>query len=239
MSGAEEGYDQFGEMVNFRPPATDDGYPDLYRMSSSGSPATASSFSSSSRSTSGFSSSTAQSVSTVPPTRSSLQSSDLVGNRTGRNDISSSRYRLPCEFSDITRCNESFDFDDVDSWFNHIVEHLYSKYPSYTICWFCDDYWFDATAPSEDAQHMFYCRMLHIRDHFGMGKSVEQKRPDFFFLDHLYRNRLIDEKTYNKMKKKGELRPVKDVYPASFRRRQEQSHVQTNSSLRRKERHHR
>ena len=124
---------------------------------------------------------------------------------------------LPCEFRDIMGCKQTFSFGNIDGWYEHIGRHLRNKFPAYSLCWFCDDVKFDSSVYDGDAGYTFFLRLQHIRDeHIAWNMTVQQKRPDFFLVDHLYQNGLIDDRTLAKMKKKNELPLPADVYDSKF-----------------------
>ncbi|KAI0142376.1 hypothetical protein F4776DRAFT_503703 [Hypoxylon sp. NC0597] len=113
-------------------------------------------------------------------------------------------FRLPCEFVGLGSCDETFNYDETEAWIEHIiVNHLKDKLPSKAVCWFCDEYPFDAKAPQvRDRRLNFHNRMEHIRDHIvSEGKTANDIRPDFHMLDHLRQHGLIPETTYHQVRR--------------------------------------
>ncbi|KAK1596142.1 uncharacterized protein LY79DRAFT_679942 [Colletotrichum navitas] len=97
------------------------------------------------------------------------------------------RRMLHCEFQPWTGCGEQFQLDEVDAWIRHTdYEHLQGNFPTKCICWFCDDFVF-STQHCTDARYNFTNRMKHIADHILDGDRFEQRRPDFHYLDHVYK----------------------------------------------------
>ncbi|PFH59990.1 hypothetical protein XA68_11604 [Ophiocordyceps unilateralis] len=111
---------------------------------------------------------------------------------------------LPCEFRRLSRCNERFASDDVDTWIQHIVsEHLGGKLPAYCICWFCDQAEFRSGADKADNYRR---RMLHIASHFrDEGKTTGEVRWDFHFLDHLRHHGLVSDSVFHWATQQSEL----------------------------------
>ncbi|CCF33340.1 hypothetical protein CH063_05552 [Colletotrichum higginsianum] len=98
-----------------------------------------------------------------------------------------SRRMLHCEFQPWTGCQQQFRLDDVGAWIRHAEdEHLQRMFPTECICWFCDDIVF-STQRCSDAGLNFTQRMEHIAGHIMDGDHFEHRRPDFHYLDHVYR----------------------------------------------------
>ncbi|KAK2605972.1 hypothetical protein QQS21_003598 [Conoideocrella luteorostrata] len=114
---------------------------------------------------------------------------------------------LPCEFKNLSGCDMVFQFLEVDQWIEHMInEHLVACFPTYSICWFCDVATFDGSSSGAAGRSQLYRqRMHHIATHFYAGKIAAEIRPDFFFLDHLHENNLINEETFQRAKRRGEL----------------------------------
>ncbi|KAI1112800.1 hypothetical protein F5Y14DRAFT_420264 [Nemania sp. NC0429] len=106
--------------------------------------------------------------------------------------------RLPCEFIGYAECKESFDFNDVDSWIEHIIcNHLKGCLPPKSVCWFCDELVFFSKS-DQDLKTNFRRRMLHIRHHIITNEyTVRDWRPDYHLNDHLHQHHLIDDDVYN------------------------------------------
>ncbi|KAI6092686.1 hypothetical protein F4821DRAFT_108843 [Hypoxylon rubiginosum] len=110
---------------------------------------------------------------------------------------------LPCEFVGLGSCDQAFEFDRTEEWIEHIITaHLHDRLPSKAICWFCDDFVFDARVTAQGDRRMnFQFRMEHIRGHIADGKTANDIRPDFHMLEHLRAHRLISDRMYNEVRK--------------------------------------
>ncbi|KAI0414891.1 hypothetical protein F5X98DRAFT_235655 [Xylaria grammica] len=100
----------------------------------------------------------------------SQTSSSSVSTRMSAPDIDLAVYvaagLLPCEFVGYGECEVTFSIDDTESWIEHILfHHLHDALPRKVVCWFCNDYIFEAKRTSERRQN-FEDRMYHIREHF-------------------------------------------------------------------------
>ncbi|OHW99899.1 hypothetical protein CSPAE12_01474 [Colletotrichum incanum] len=129
-----------------------------------------------------------------------------------------SRPMLHCEFLPWTGCQQQFQPDEVDAWIRHTEdEHLQGNFPAKCICWYCDDFVF-STQRCPDAGLNFTNRMRHIADHILEGDHFEQRRPDFHYLDHVYRTRKISRQAFERARGASEgPRPSETVYPAGWR----------------------
>ncbi|KAI4859530.1 hypothetical protein F4820DRAFT_158937 [Hypoxylon rubiginosum] len=114
---------------------------------------------------------------------------------------------LPCEFVGIDNCDVAFNFDRTEEWIEHIItRHLHDRLPSKAVCWYCDDYHFDAKTTAQGDRRMnFQYRMEHIRGHIADGKTANDIRPDFHMLEHLHAHRLISDRRYNDVRQWCEL----------------------------------
>lgn len=114
---------------------------------------------------------------------------------------------LPCEFRRYSRCGANFSFGQINVWIDHIIdEHLQGCFPSYSLCWFCDDEEFNPSSNQTDEKQTFYRqRMYHIAHHFFEGMTAVDIRPDFHFLDHIHDYHLIDENTFQRESQRREL----------------------------------
>ncbi|KAL7930307.1 hypothetical protein V8C35DRAFT_313519 [Trichoderma chlorosporum] len=112
------------------------------------------------------------------------------------------RQRLPCEFYIYDDCNETFDLRDIDGWVHHNeTQHLRMILPSVCWCWFCDEMVFRASPDDEQQRRLCYTnRMNHIAGHFRRGSTMDDVRPDFEFLHHLWINDLISQITFDHAK---------------------------------------
>ncbi|CAM1509334.1 Fc.00g030730.m01.CDS01 [Cosmosporella sp. VM-42] len=122
---------------------------------------------------------------------------------------------LVCEFAGYSSCDFVFDLDDVDGWIEHIaIQHLRTRYPSYSCCWFCNSGKFQArSGKSTDLRACYWERMRHIAEHFRNGKTPDEIRPDFFFLDHIHHHGLIDDYTFQVAMSWHEGPQVDNIYP--------------------------
>ncbi|KAL0940939.1 uncharacterized protein CTRU02_203702 [Colletotrichum truncatum] len=130
-----------------------------------------------------------------------------------------SRQMLHCEFQPWTGCQYRFQLDEAELWIRHTEDdHLRRNYPALCICWYCDDFQYD-TQQSLDAGYNFESRMKHIADHMLYdGCLFENRRPDFHFLDHVYRLQLISPKAYQQAKGLSEgPPPPTEVFPLGWR----------------------
>ncbi|KAK8039228.1 hypothetical protein PG993_007639 [Apiospora rasikravindrae] len=107
------------------------------------------------------------------------------------------RYRLPCEYARLGLCNETFGPEETDFWEWHVgTLHLQDRLPPHCICWFCDQE-FSATDHNGDERENFRFRLEHIRDHIIQGRlNAQDMRPDYFLLEHMYRNGLLEKVHY-------------------------------------------
>ncbi|KAM0425276.1 hypothetical protein ACHAPT_009594 [Fusarium lateritium] len=127
---------------------------------------------------------------------------------------------LVCEFVGFQACDAIFDPDDETGWISHIVEqHLNNILPRVSMCWFCNDVpLFKAASKShEDRESCYWKRMSHIAWHFRNGWSRDQIRPDFLFLDHVHRHKLISEDVFQWAKRFHEVPQIPNLYPAGWR----------------------
>lgn len=112
---------------------------------------------------------------------------------------------LPCEFITLETCEVIFELDRTDAWIDHIItRHLRNRLPARAICWFCDTWTYDDTGINfhNNRRLAFKYRMEHIRSHINAGKTVNDIRPDFHMLDHLYNHKLISEVDFNRYRKR-------------------------------------
>lgn len=94
---------------------------------------------------------------------------------------------LRCEFQPWTGCQQEFQLDEVSTWIKHAeIEHLQGNFPAHCICWFCDNFDYNTTK-CPYAGLNFSRRMEHIAGHILDGYHFEQRRPDFHYLDHVYK----------------------------------------------------
>ncbi|KUI57690.1 hypothetical protein VP1G_05028 [Cytospora mali] len=139
------------------------------------------------------SASTARS-SIVPP----MYETNNVNHHIAQQPRAQNRYRLPCEFRDLTSCPMEFDGDEEREWREHHETHLRGSFPAKLKCWFCDPFTFDAGHYSNDRSYNFEKRMEHIREHIVYdGKRASDMRPDGYLIKHLYDERIISPQEYD------------------------------------------
>ncbi|RWA12581.1 hypothetical protein EKO27_g2527 [Xylaria grammica] len=140
----------------------------------------------------------------------SQSSSSSASTRMSAPDIDVAGYAaagsLPCEFVGYGECEATFDIDDTEAWIEHIIlDHLHDKLPRKLVCWFCDDFTFEAKRTSERRQN-FEDRMYHIRGHFLLGgRTVNHMQLDYHLNTHLQNSGLISEQSYNAMRRYNEV----------------------------------
>ncbi|KAI1397776.1 hypothetical protein F4819DRAFT_63101 [Hypoxylon fuscum] len=131
-------------------------------------------------------------------------------------------FDLPCEFVGIGSCDVTFRYEDTEAWIEHIInQHLRNKLPNKALCWYCDDFWFDAKEQTQGDRRMnFQNRMYHIREHIANGKTANDIRPDFPMLEHLLRHNLISEGRYNEYRRYNEVpcprSQMSHIYPPGY-----------------------
>lgn len=102
-----------------------------------------------------------------------------------------------CEFRDLMDCDATFRGDDEAGWIQHHAQHLGTRFPAETICWFCDYHTPFVAQHKADRQATFEDRMEHIAEHVRSDHlSVREMRPDFHMLEHLFKHRLISDERY-------------------------------------------
>ncbi|KAL2160886.1 hypothetical protein VTH06DRAFT_1083 [Thermothelomyces fergusii] len=112
---------------------------------------------------------------------------------------------LWCEFRGLLGCDAIFRLDNEAEWIEHHVDHLQDTFPEKLMCWFCDDFHFDAARPAE-AFANFVVRMQHVRQHI-FDYDSPRVRPDFHLVVHLYQNGTLDEARYEQAMSKTEVPP--------------------------------
>lgn len=125
---------------------------------------------------------------------------------------------LVCEFINYNGCNATFDANDEAGWIAHIATyHLGNAFPAVCVCWFCDKEFRASSYNQLGTEACYQKRMRHIAKHFRKGLTVRQIRPDFFFLDHIYKYGLIDEETFQREKMYHEAPQMPGLHPAGWR----------------------
>ncbi|KAK0639703.1 hypothetical protein B0T16DRAFT_297714, partial [Cercophora newfieldiana] len=111
---------------------------------------------------------------------------------------------LWCEFRGLLDCKATFHLGDDRGWIDHhAVEHLGGEFPRRLVCWFCDDFGDAFSVPTNsktldtDLKENFELRMAHVREHIlSDDLTLDQMRPDFYMVEHLYRHNLMDGISY-------------------------------------------
>ncbi|KAK3946398.1 hypothetical protein QBC46DRAFT_5262 [Diplogelasinospora grovesii] len=141
----------------------------------------------------------------VPPTAPALT---IAGpSATAAVPTATGSFVLWCEFCALQNCNATFRGDDEESWIAHHEWHVGDRYPKELMCWFCDHIPFVARHNNERRDN-FRLRMQHIRTHiFYDYQTRDDMRPDFHMIEHLHKNRLIDDGLYRHAMRYDELPP--------------------------------
>lgn len=138
----------------------------------------------------------ASTVWTAPPRRRSVLPTSVVS-YLFRAPPDSTPNLLPCEFAVYSDCAHTFALDETEQWIEHSILHLQDRLPMRCMCWFCDDFLFDAREQLQDKRSNFINRMDHIRNHIlDDHYAMDQMRPDYYFLKHLKEHGLISERLY-------------------------------------------
>jgi hypothetical protein len=123
------------------------------------------------------------------PSPSSVASSapslaeDPLNEQLATMSISSQRrnHELPCILNEILGCNAVFSGSRFEDWYSHSLTHYGDAGPpNHAMCIFCHTL-FDSPSP----QKCWRKRMQHIADHFEMGWTIEDSRPDFKVLEDM------------------------------------------------------
>ncbi|KFY16609.1 hypothetical protein V492_01215 [Pseudogymnoascus sp. VKM F-4246] len=155
--------------------------------------------SSSSTASNSSAASEASSVSTAPSTGSNHPQITLEQQLLTMSDNGSN---LPCIFVDILFCEHS-NFDDFDSWFEHIVGHFGpSGPPPHALCVFCT-----SSFENENATACWDEYLEHIKWHFERGNTLDRYRPDFGVLKSLRDKGMMTEADYADLCNRGSERP--------------------------------
>ncbi|KAH6656766.1 hypothetical protein BKA67DRAFT_532018 [Truncatella angustata] len=154
-------------------------------------------------------------------------------------------HRLSCEFALYSDCAQSFALNETEQWIEHSIAHLRDRLPIKCVCWFCDDFIFDASKHGRDRDTNFRDRMEHIRDHIGHDHyTIAEIRPDFHFLQHLHDNDLISAERFSSARRWNESPAPRrgDIHPYNFiplERVQRDERAQQNVVMIRRERNRR
>ncbi|KAK8087017.1 hypothetical protein PG994_001991 [Apiospora phragmitis] len=134
-----------------------------------------------------------------PPRSTASTVPSVINAHATINPPNNPQLRLPCEYARLGLCSETFGPEETDFWEYHIgLEHLQYNLPPRCICWFCDQE-FSSEDHDGDRNHNFHLRLDHISDHIiHEGLGAQQMRPDYFLLEHMYRNGLLEAPHYQR-----------------------------------------
>lgn len=147
-----------------------------------------------------FSTDYSSAVSTADSTAPSAQPGHFVGQEEMDDPGPDEPERpLPYEFGCLSGCTAWFELEDWRGWMNHIEKrHLENIYPHHTICWFCDQEFVSAEETRQARKEKFEQRLGHVWRHIWDGEwTWKNMRPDYRFLKHLNRHRLIDKEDFD------------------------------------------
>src|SRR5258706_12930085 len=103
----------------------------------------------------------------------------------------SNKPNLPCLLRKTIGC--LIEEGDENNWKTHNLSHFGAQGPpTKSMCIFCD-----ASFQDEVPLQGFTRRMTHIADHFAAGCILDNSRPDFFVIQHLWKKGCINEADYN------------------------------------------
>lgn len=92
------------------------------------------------------------------------------------------------------------------------------NFPAHCICWFCNREYIAQSNSAADRWASYQARMHHIARHFRtQGFRANQIRPDYFFLDYIYRHGLIRDEEYRHAINLHELEQVPGLHEAGWR----------------------
>ncbi|KAI5457311.1 hypothetical protein BGZ63DRAFT_75794 [Mariannaea sp. PMI_226] len=151
---------------------------------------------------------------------------------------------LPCEFNHYDRCNASFHIDDEEGWLTHIANvHLNHVFPTHCICWFCSAKYVATSNTYNDRKACYQKRIHHIARHLRRREyGLDEIRPDYHFIDHIYRIRIIGNQEYDYLReyREEDSQQGHNFYPAGWRRPEAEQPVMVEvarSSQSKKKRH--
>jgi hypothetical protein len=105
----------------------------------------------------------------------------------GQEEHSFHGIRIPCEFSSVSKCQETFDaYEENEAWVYHHLDHLETDQPPRTRCTFCgtgevfDDFW---------------QRMDHICQHWLNGEA-RRRVPDINLLKYMRDRKIITKAAF-------------------------------------------
>jgi len=99
-------------------------------------------------------------------------------------------YDLPCEFG--ASCFVRFHGLEFQLWVAHSVFHFASSHsqtslpPPKSVCIFCDELFESPSQSQDDILKTWGLRMEHILTHYKSLEPLENSRPDFHVIDHLW-----------------------------------------------------
>ncbi|ELR08568.1 hypothetical protein GMDG_03263 [Pseudogymnoascus destructans 20631-21] len=109
---------------------------------------------------------------------------------------------LPCLFRYIIPDCQHMNFDDSESWSEHVIEHFGpSRPPPHALCVFCNTSFED-----DNAMACWNKYLEHVKEHFESGTTLEL-RPDFGVLKYLRDKAIITEDDYAVFCRDGSERP--------------------------------
>lgn len=118
-------------------------------------------------------------------------------------NMSDNGSNLPCIFRYIIPDCQHINFDDSESWSEHVIEHFgASGPPPHALCVFCKTSFED-----ENAMACWNEYLEHVKEHFESGTTVESLRPDFKVLEYLRDKGIITEDDYAFFCRDGSERP--------------------------------
>ncbi|TVY62822.1 hypothetical protein LSUE1_G009556 [Lachnellula suecica] len=159
-------------------------------------------------------------------TRSSVSIPPWQPNRANLNQfINMARYNygydLPCECT-FTGCRLRFHPESFEDWISHTKSHFVDRpLPVHTICTFCPRE-FDCTNDPHNASVLWDERMVHIGAHFLEyrrldGVEVNHPRPDFWTLEHMFREGLMSREDHSEVIGYSERPPCDNMYPLGYK----------------------
>ncbi|KLU88124.1 hypothetical protein MAPG_07111 [Magnaporthiopsis poae ATCC 64411] len=108
---------------------------------------------------------------------------------------------LVCEFRNLLGCAWSFGTHEIEGWVAHVASHLGGRFPGKSLCWFCDNAFFDggetastltSNTKNDKRRLQFERRLRHVADHVVLdGYTYTHMRPDYHVIRHLYDHDII------------------------------------------------
>jgi len=125
-----------------------------------------------------------------------------------------------CEFDKYTECTATFALGDELRWIEHTASHFDSiGLPMVCLCWYCDEWEFNAETVGGDKWMNFRNRMLHISEHLAEndGRDVCPRRLDAWIVDHLWEKRAISRNVYTRETSRHEMPQIDGLLSAGER----------------------